>query len=326
MKYDILCIGEMVIDFTPGKEDRSFIANPGGAPANVAIAATRLGRKAAFCGKLSEDNFGTILADTLSENQVALACPMRTSINTTLAFVHLTGNGERSFTFLRNPGADSQLNKDELPYEDITGSSIIHAGSCSLASEPAASATIQAMQTACQAGRLVSFDINYRNMLWNNNSERASQKIAEALPFVDLLKVSSEEIYLLGGEENICNIMKKNNIRLCMITYSSDGAAAIYKDKRYYLSSLPVTVADTNGAGDAFWGAVLSCLLEDPNPDLSNISDVKICQMIICGNTAGRLAVQSYGAIPALPYKDALLSACECHSQEDVTCTTIQIG
>lgn len=318
MEYDILSVGEMVIDFTPGPQPRSYIANPGGAPANVAIAAARLGRKSAFCGKLSEDNFGGLLYETLQENKVTLTCSTRTSANTTLAFVHLHEGGERSFTFLRNPGADSQFCCDDLPYEEIRCSKILHAGSCSLSSEPAACATKLAMEHAFKLNKIVSFDVNYRSLLWNGNEMAAKAKIQEVLPFVDLLKVSSEEINLLGGEESIPYVMAENNISLCVITYGSAGAVACYRDKRFVLPSRPTDVADTNGAGDAFWAAALSCLLEEEEVNLSDISDSLIKRMLIWGNSAGGLAVQSYGAIPAFPHCDAFRIACKDYCLEDV--------
>ena len=175
---DIICVGEMLIDFTPGKEARTYTANPGGAPANVAIAVARNGLDAAFLGILGNDDFGRLLKQTLEEDGVRVLCPDLTDkAVTTLAFVTLYEGGERSFTFARKPGADILLSEEDVREEDIVGCRMLHAGSVSLSDAPAKDAVYKAMKLASGQGKLVSFDVNYRDMIWNHTFK--SEEILE---------------------------------------------------------------------------------------------------------------------------------------------------
>lgn len=299
---DVFCIGEMVIDFTPGAEKNSYIKNPGGAPANVAIALSRLGKTVAFCGKVGNDDFGRFLQDTLRRNGVSIACTEPTDeAVTTMAFVTLHEDGNRSFTFARKPGADMLLSVSEIKKKDIEGCRIVHAGSCSLSAGPAREASAYAMRLGRELGKLVSFDVNYRAPQWKTPNECAAQ-IREVLPFVDLLKISDEEAFLLGGEEALFAVMREYGVSLIVLTCGKRPAKAFLNGGVLVQPVPDAKVLDTTGAGDAFWGAVLAALLDRGVTAADELTDDIVQNALVRGAVAGTLSVQRYGAIPALPY------------------------
>ena len=174
----------------PGSEPASYLRRAGGAPANVAIAVVKNGLKASLTCKVGNDDFGRFLMDTLKENQVKQNVPELTDqAITTIAFVTLQEDGERTFTFARKPGADMLLSPDEVKESDIADSVIIHAGSCSLSASPVAEATIKALKTGHDLGKLVSFDVNYRNLMWNDDQQACADAVKAILPYVDILKI-----------------------------------------------------------------------------------------------------------------------------------------
>lgn len=305
MKH-LLSIGEMVIDFLPGEEAGSYIRKAGGAPANVAIAYSRQGCSASFCGMMGDDDFGHFLYDTLVQNGVEPALHELTAkAVTTMAFLTLSEDGERSFTFARKPGADMFLNKKHITDELIASADIVHAGSCSLSAGDAAEATVYAMQKASLADKLVSFDLNYRNLMWNDDVSAASIAISSVLPFVDMLKISDEECSLLGGESELTNIMERNNIALLIETLGSNGARYFWQGKSGVCKALKAEcVVDTCGAGDAFWGSFLACLSKADVSHVEDLSEEIIMRALQCGNIAGSLCVQRKGAIESLPTSD----------------------
>jgi len=299
---DIYCIGEMVIDFIPGKEPASYIRNLGGAPANVAIAAAKNGLKAGFCGKVGDDDFGHFLADTLKENQVDYLCRnfCRDAV-TTMAFVTLTEKGERSFTFARKPGADMFLTQHDIRESDIESAKIVHAGSCSLSKEPAASATVYALRLAHQKGKMVSFDINYRNLLWDNDYDAAVRKVDEVLSYVDLLKISEEEAGMVGGTERLFPLMKEKKLTLVVETLGANGARCFFDGRVLKVEGTKAKPVDTTGAGDAFWAGFLSSLIHQGVERLPDLSAAKIKKAMDYGNIAGSVCILSKGAISSLP-------------------------
>lgn len=303
MLFDVMCVGEMVIDFTPGREEGSYIRNAGGAPANVAIALSRFGRISAFCGKLGNDDFGRFLLRTLQEDKVQMLCNTLTDrAVTTMTFVTLGENGERSFTFARKPGADMLLKPNDIAERDIQNSTVVHAGSCSLSRGSAREATKLAMRLGHENGELVSFDLNYRELLWENGEE-AERQIKSVLPYVDLLKVSDEEVFLIGGEKHIPDMMNDYGISTVVLTRGSEGARAYFGGRMLQISAGKADVADTNGAGDAFWGGFLSSILDQGVVSTAQLDDETIWNALRFGTAAGWLTVQKYGAIPALPTK-----------------------
>lgn len=191
---DLFSIGEMVIDFIPGTEEASYIRNAGGAPANVACAVARNGLKAGMLCSLGDDDFGHFLADTLDAYDVKrLKDGFCEEAITTMAFVTLAADGDRSFTFARKPGADMFLSEDDVKEDDVKDAVIVHAGSCSLSASPEAEATVKALRLGAEYGKLVSFDVNYRNVMWKDDVAACTAKVFEILPYIDILKISEEE-------------------------------------------------------------------------------------------------------------------------------------
>jgi sugar/nucleoside kinase (ribokinase family) len=301
---DLFSIGEMVIDFIPGAEPGSYIRNAGGAPANVAIAAARNGLSSGFCGKMGNDDFGKFLVKTLRENNVQILCKELTDrAITTMAFVTLNENGERSFTFARKPGADMLLEKSDIPLGILENSAIVHAGSCSLSSEPIAGSTIFALKQGHERGKLISFDVNYRESMWDT-IQTAADKITEILPYVDLLKISEEEIAILGGENNILKVMRDNRIAAVVETLGPRGSRCFWNSAVLTSSPWGGKAVDTTGAGDAFWGGFLSKLRFEGITEPDQLNAAVITEAMRYGNISGGLCVQKKGAINALPRRN----------------------
>ncbi|SKC02566.1 fructokinase [Lachnospiraceae bacterium] len=306
---ELVCIGEMVIDFLPGNEPGSYLRNAGGAPANVAISAVRNGITSGMYTKVGDDDFGVFLQETLKNEGVEVLNPERCKdAITTLAFVSLDEHGDRSFTFGRKPGADMMLEKSEITDEEIAKAKMIHAGSFSLSAPASKEATIDALKRASEKGKLVSFDINYRNVAWNDDKKACADAVKELLKYVDFLKVSDEEVDMLGGEENIAAVMKEYNVAVVIMTMGGDGAKCFYNgesfaDKGYSVREL---VKDTTGAGDAFWGGFLSRLLALGVVSASDINIEMLRDALDYGNISGFLCVQEKGAITSLPTKKTI--------------------
>lgn len=304
-------MGEMLIDFTPGKEANSYTANPGGAPANVAIATARNGLRTAFLGILGNDDFGRFLKETLERDGVKLLCPKLTDeAVTTLAFVTLYEGGERSFTFARKPGADILLSESDVKEEDIDNCRMLHAGSVSLSDAPSKDAVYKAMELAAAKRKLVSFDVNYRDMIWHDE-ERCKKEVEKILPFVDLLKVSDEELSFVGGEENIPAFMKQYGIRVLIETLGAKGAKYFFDGKSGIVEGRKVSAVDATGAGDAFWGGFLSSVLLSGISQADELTEEMVKEALAYGNTSGSLCVQKMGGIPALPTREEIIRVLE---------------
>lgn len=305
---DVLCIGEMVIDFLPGSGTGSYVRNAGGAPANVAIAVARNGLKAGFLGKVGRDDFGDFLIATLRENGVENVCGEATpDAVTTMTFVTLQEGGERSFTFVRKPGADMFLSRADVPAERVAAATVVHAGSCSLSKLPAADATEYGMMLAHEAGRLVSFDVNYRAPLWDYDENAAAARIRSILPFVDLLKISDEEVGLIGGVPAIGPLMREHGIALVVLTKGAAGATAYFAGRTISVAGRHADAVDATGAGDAFWGGFLSSLLSRGITQTADLTPDAITRAMEYGNVAGWVCVQTKGAIASLPTRADVL-------------------
>ena len=223
---DFITIGEMLIDFLPGQEEGSYIRNAGGAPGNVAISAARNGLKAGMYCKVGNDDFGKFLLDTLRENHVTpLAPEMTDDAVTTMAFVSLNEYNDRSFTFARKPGADMLLSKSEIKDEDLKDCRLFQAGSLTLSAGPAVEATEYAMARAKELGCMVGFDINYRNLIWKDDKDACTRKVLSVLKYVDFLKLSDEEIDMVGGHDKVPDVMKEYDIAVAVLTLGGRGSA-----------------------------------------------------------------------------------------------------
>ena len=310
---DIIALGELLIDLTQtGVEDgvRRFAAFPGGAPANVAVAAARQGASAGFIGKVGADAFGGDLRLTLSRNGVDTAGLYETKkAPTTMAVVSVDERGERTFSFYRSPGADTLLTSgevlDALKAVD-TPIRLLHIGSLSLTDEPARGAAMAALRFARTAGLLVSYDPNYREALWESEAE-AVKRMTEPMPFTDILKVSDEEMFLLTGTRDLrMGSLELGSMgpKLVLVTLGSRGAYYRFGIHTGTVEGVPVKVADTNGAGDTFLGALLSrlCLLgDDP---LKELTPQTLEEAVAFANRAAALTCSRPGAIPAMPTRE----------------------
>lgn len=299
---DLYSIGEMVIDFIPGSEPGSYVRNAGGAPANVAIAMTRNGLKAGMCCSVGADDFGRFLMKTLEENQVRRIKPgLCEEAITTMAFVNLDENGERTFTFARKPGADMFLSEEDVKEEDIKESCIIHAGSCSLSASPASEATVRALKLGHEYKKLVSFDVNYRNLMWKDDQEACAKAVLNLLPYVDILKISEEEVDMLGGEAGLPELMERYSLTLIVETLGSAGAKCYFDGRVFSVEGKKAKAVDATGAGDAFWGGFLSSLRIQGVEQAGQLTAEVIEKALKYGNTAGWICVQHKGAISSLP-------------------------
>lgn len=298
----VLSVGEMVIDFLPGAQPRSYLCNAGGAPANFAIALARQGCEVSFCGMLGDDDFGRFLQETLKNNHVTLAVKgMTKQAVTTMAFVSLSETGERSFTFARKPGADMLLRKEHIRPELIDEAGYVHAGSCSLSKGSAAEATRFALEQAAQKGKIVSFDVNYRHLLWDNDLQAAETAVRDILPFVDLLKISEEELNFLGGEPAIPDAMERYGLTLVMLTLGAEGAKCYWNGRVISQNAIRSDCVDATGAGDAFWGGFIATLIRENVSTPKQLSEALIRLAMENATVSGALCVRKKGAIESLP-------------------------
>lgn len=297
---DLICVGEMLIDFLPGHDEGVYIRMPGGAPANVAVAVARNGLDVGFCGRMGNDDFGKFLLQTLKIHNVTALCPeLINEAVTTMAFVSLTEDGDRSFTFARKPGADMFLTRSDVDSAGVTRANMVHAGSCSLSRGSAADATYYAMEAAHKAGKLVSFDVNYRNLMWDDDRQACINAVTSILPFVDFLKISEEEEDMMGMPPE--QAAETYNIAVLVETLGADGARCHYQGKTFTIPGRKAVCVDATGAGDAFWGGFLSHLLHHGITSTADLTEDLVCQGLEYGNIAGWLCVQKKGAMESLP-------------------------
>nr|AFO84081.1 fructokinase [Actinidia chinensis] len=311
----IVSFGEMLIDFVPTvsgvslAEAPGFLKAPGGAPANVAIAITRLGGRSAFVGKLGDDEFGQMLAGILRKNGVADdGILFDTGARTALAFVTLRADGEREFMFYRNPSADMLLTPDELNLDLIRSAKIFHYGSISLIVEPCRSAHLKAMEVAKDAGALLSYDPNLRLPLWPS-AEEAREQIMSIWDKAEVIKVSDNELEFLTGSDKIDDESAMSlwhpNLKLLLVTLGEKGCRYYTKSFHGSVDAFHVKTVDTTGAGDAFIGALL-CKMVD---DRSVIEDeARLREILKFANACGAITTTKKGAIPALPTESDVLS------------------
>jgi len=300
---DIVCFGEILMDMTPqtGREGTLYQPNPGGAPANVAVAVSRLGGSAAFIGSVGDDFFGGLLRHTLTSNGVDTRCLKTTSrAPTTLAFVHLDREGERSFSFYRQPGADLFLPWGREERSLIASSRLFHFGSLSMTTPRARHITRQALAYAHKTRKIISYDPNLRPALWKNLSE-ARKVILSPLRYVHILKVSEEELLFLSRTtfQEAWKWLASLRLPLVLVTRGKEGVTCLYQKTMFSTSSYEVNVVDTTGAGDAFVGAFLSGLVKEPRP--LEVSREKLLSLLKYASAVAAITISRPGAIPALP-------------------------
>ena len=307
---DITAIGEILIDLTQTGVNEAGVpvlaANPGGAPANVAVAAARLGAGAAFIGKVGADGLGAYLTHVLRENGVDLSGLRTGEAATTMAIVSVDASGERDFRFVR--GADADLTCGEVDLDLVGRSRFLHFGSVSLTGGAARQTTLYAVEEARRRGVLVSYDPNYRQALWPSREEAVAW-MRRPLPLVDVLKLSDEELPLLTGANDPREgtaLLWEKGIPLVLLTLGGRGACYRLGASFGRVEGVTTTVADTNGAGDTFLGAVLSRLCRRPAGPLEGLTAGELEEIVAFANRAAAKTCSRSGAIPAMPTLDEL--------------------
>lgn len=310
---DVVALGEILIDFVSEREDENgyptLKANPGGAPGNYLAAAAAYGCQTAMIGKVGTDVFGNKLLATLQSRGIdCRGLKQDSGVFTTLAFVTLDKQGDRSFSFSRKPGADTCLRKDEIPWELIENTKVFHFGTLSLTDEPSASATQEAVAFAKAHGKLISFDPNYRAPLWT--SEAAARKAMEwGIHAADVVKISEEEVEFLWGlspEEGAAKILQTESCGLVLVTLGAKGCYYATHCLQGMVEALPVKPVDTTGAGDIFGGAFISQLLRI-GKSLDRITQVELQEMVGFSCTAASLSTLRQGGISSVVPLDTVL-------------------
>ncbi len=312
-QFDVIAMGELLIDFTMNGQSEQgnnmFEACPGGAPCNVLAILNKLGKKTAFLGKVGKDQFGKLLRDTLDQVGIDTANLLTDEeVNTTLAFVHTFPDGDREFSFYRNPGADMMLEEADVDEEFLKKARLFHFGTLSMTHEGVRKATKKALKTAKENGLLVSFDPNLRPPLWSS-LELAKEQMEYGFQYCDILKISDNEIQFVSGKEDydegIRYLQDKYNIPLILLTMGKDGSRAYYKDMRVERKGFTVKAIETTGAGDTFCGSSLNYVLEH---DFNNLTEEELGEMLTFANAGAALITMKKGAIRSMPEKDEILN------------------
>ena len=308
-KYDVIALGELLIDFTMNGQSEQgnnvFEACPGGAPCNVLALLNKMGKKTAFLGKVGKDQFGTLLRDTITDAGIdASHLMVDDTVNTTLAFVHTFPDGDREFSFYRNPGADMMLTEDEVDPEFIAQTKILHFGTLSMTHDGVRAATKKAVQAAKDAGCLVSFDPNLRPPLWSS-LDLAKEQMEYGFGVCDILKISDNEIQFVSGKEDydegIAYLQEKYNIPLILLTMGKEGSRAYYKGKCVERPGFAVKAIETTGAGDTFCGSSLNYIVEHGFDDLT---EDQLGELLTFANAAAAIVTTKKGAIRSMPERE----------------------
>ncbi len=307
MKYDVVALGELLIDFTlnglSNQGNSIYEANPGGAPCNVLAMLNKMKKKTAFIGKVGADDFGKLLKNTIDEAGIdSKGLIFDKNVNTTLAFVNTDENGERSFSFYRNPGADMMLIAEEVNFDLIKNCKIFHFGTLSMTHEGVREATKLSIKTAKEQGKLISFDPNLRPLLWEDLNE-AKKQMDYGCSVCDILKIEDEEAKFLTNcddiEKAVEIIKNKYDIKLILVTAGSKGSTAYYKNleikQEAYLQNNTI---DTTGAGDTFCGSCLGYLIDN---DIHELNEDKLKNMLSFASAAASIVTTRKGAIRSMP-------------------------
>ena len=317
-KFDVVALGELLIDFTQnGVSEQGnplLEANPGGAPCNVLAMLQKLGKSTAFVGKVGEDMFGRQLRKVVEQAGIDLTnLVMDPAAHTTLAFVQTFANGDRDFSFYRDPGADMLLTADEVPEDVIANSRVFHFGTLSMTHPGVREATKKAVACAKDAGALVSFDPNLRPPLWAS-LEDARAQIAWGLGQCDVLKIADNELEFMTGQTDFDKgaaalQTEYPNIRILNVTAGAEGSCSYYGGRRGFVPAVKLGgTIETTGAGDTFCACVLNFVLEHGT---ENLTEADLTDMLRFANAAAYLVTTRKGAIRSMPEQaevEALMS------------------
>ena len=311
MGKNVVALGELLIDFTDNgispQGNPVMEANPGGAPCNVLAMLTKLGYQTAFIGKVGDDMFGKQLADALCEVGIGTdGLVYDKKIHTTLAFVHTFPDGDRDFSFYRNPGADMMLSEDEIDEELIRNAEIFHFGSLSMTAEPVKNATIKALKTAKEAGVTISFDPNLREPLWDSLDD-AKREISFGMSRCDIQKISDNEITWFTGkvdfDEGVAALWEMYpDIKMILVSMGRDGSRCYQKGRSVTVKPfLQEKTIETTGAGDTFCAGVLHYVLKQ---GLRDYSEDEMKDMLTFAYAAASIITTRKGALRVMPSKE----------------------
>lgn len=310
---DVVALGELLIDFTECRDSIQgnpvLEANPGGAPCNLLSQLAKLGNKTAFIGKVGNDRFGKLLIDRVSGLGIDTTCLYKDKeVHTTLAFVHTFPDGDRDFSFYRNPGADMMLTEEEIPEDIIKNAQIFHFGTLSMTHEGNRKATKKALSIAKENGCLISFDPNLRPPLWES-LDTAKEQAEYGLEQCDILKISDNEIQWLTNtkdfDKGIEILRTKYDIPLILLTMGRDGSRAYYKGFRIEVESfIQEKTIETTGAGDTFGGCILHHILQW---GLRELTEEKLRKMLTFANAGASIITTRKGALSVMPSEGEIM-------------------
>lgn len=319
--YDVTALGELLIDFTNNglSENNNilFEANPGGAPCNVLAMLSKLGRKTAFIGKVGDDILGNILKKSIEECGIdSTYLLLDKNSSTTQAFILTSETGERSFSFMRNDSADTQLNKNEVNPEVIRSSKVFHFGTLSLTHDCAREATETAIEIAEKEGCVISFDPNLRKNLWNDLAD-AKKSIEWGLSHANVVKIADDELDFVFGTSDAhegYEIIREKypNIRMLFVTGGKNGSYGFCDGVSAYMEAFTeLDTIDTTGAGDTFMGCVLDYVIDNG----LSADEKQMKSLLTFANAAAGLVTTKKGALRSMPEKCAVINlvrtACE---------------
>lgn len=311
-QYDVVALGELLIDFTEnglsGQGNPLLEANPGGAPCNVLAMLNKLGKKTAFIGKVGNDQFGKMLKEVVEKSGTDVsALAMDDQVHTTLAFVHTFPDGDREFSFYRNPGADMMLTKEEVDPELIKKARIFHFGTLSSTHAGVREATRYAIDVAKENGLLVSFDPNLREPLWDS-LDQAKEEILYGMSKCDILKISDNEMEFMTGttdyNKGVEMLREQFDIPLICVTLGKEGSRVFYKDM--IVEAAPFVREDTietTGAGDTFEACTLNYILEH---GLEDLTEENLKEMLTFANAGASIITTRKGALKVMPKKEEI--------------------
>ncbi len=313
MKYDVIALGELLIDFATVSTDEAgypcMKANPGGAPGNFLAALNKYGARTAFLGKVGKDTFGRLLLGTFADAGIETRGIIQDeSVFTTLAFVTFDEHGDRAFSFARKPGADTQLRYDELDLSMLDSSRVLHFGTLSLTDEPIKTATEKAIAYAREKGKRISFDPNLRKPLWKSEQD-AAEAMLWGLGQADFVKISDEEVAFLWGCDPLTGaqkLLEEFGVKLALVTLGAQGAWLVNRTARAFAPCPQVQVTDTTGAGDICGGSAMSCLLAVDTP-WEEMTEAQLQNTVSFAVTAASLSTRYQGGIPSIPEKQEVL-------------------
>lgn len=313
-RFDVVALGELLVDFTMNGYSKQgnplFEANPGGAPCNVLSMLQKLGKQTAFIGKVGKDSFGEMLCQVVAKQGIDISnLIMDKEVPTTLAFVHTAPDGDRNFSFYRNPGADMMLREEDIDCSLLQNTQIFHFGSLSMTTPEIEDVTKMAVKIAKEAGALISFDPNLRPPLWKS-LDLAKEKIRYGISQCHILKISDDEIAFFTDtsdiDKGVARIQEEYDVPFICATMGKMGSRVYYNGNRIeHAAFFNKDTIETTGAGDTFMACVLNWILDN---GLQGMTTQKLFEMLEFANAASSIITTKKGALKVMPDKDDILN------------------